>query len=60
MTFDFKKDRAALIVVDMQRGFLDEGAAMEVPPGRGVIPNIRRLIDFRTHREQAEPLHERG
>ena len=45
MTFDFKKDRAALIVVDMQRGFLDEGAAMEVPPGRGVIPNIRRLID---------------
>ncbi|MEE8451650.1 MAG: isochorismatase family cysteine hydrolase [Thermoguttaceae bacterium] len=37
--------RTALLVVDMQRGFLDPGAALEVPPGREIIPNIARLID---------------
>jgi ureidoacrylate peracid hydrolase len=37
--------RAALLVVDMQRGFLDPGAALEVPPGRTIIPNVRRLIE---------------
>src|SRR5262249_37765999 len=31
--------RTALLVIDMQRGFLDEGAALEVPPGRAIIPN---------------------
>jgi ureidoacrylate peracid hydrolase len=36
--------RTALLVIDMQRGFLDEGAALEVPPGRAIIPNLRRLI----------------
>jgi ureidoacrylate peracid hydrolase len=35
----------ALLVVDMQRGFLEPGAALEVPAGREIIPNIRRLID---------------
>jgi len=28
----------------MQRGFLDPGAALEVPRGRAIIPAIRRLI----------------
>src|SRR5262245_28618384 len=37
--------RTALLVVDMQRGFLEPGAALEVPPGREIIPNLRRLID---------------
>jgi len=37
--------RTALLVVDMQRGFLDPGAALEVPKGREVVPNIARLID---------------
>jgi len=36
--------RTALLVIDMQRGFLDPGAALEVPPGRGIIPNLQRLI----------------
>jgi ureidoacrylate peracid hydrolase len=36
--------RMALLVIDMQRGFLDPGAALEVPPGRDIIPNLRRLI----------------
>jgi nicotinamidase-related amidase len=34
----------ALLVIDMQRGFLDKGAALEVPPGRVIIPNIQQLI----------------
>jgi ureidoacrylate peracid hydrolase len=37
--------RTALVVIDMQRGFLEPGAALEVPQGRAIIPNLRRLID---------------
>jgi biuret amidohydrolase len=35
----------ALLVIDMQRGFLDPGAALEVPPGRAIVPNVRRLVE---------------
>jgi nicotinamidase-related amidase len=35
----------ALLVVDMQRGFLDPGEAMEVPPARETVPRIRALLD---------------
>ena len=37
--------RTALLVIDMQRGFLEPGAALEVPPGRAIVPNVRRLVD---------------
>ena len=37
--------QTALLVIDMQRGFLDPGAALEVLEGRQIIPNVRRLID---------------
>jgi ureidoacrylate peracid hydrolase len=37
--------RTALLVIDMQRGFLEPGAALEVPPGRDIIPNLQRLIE---------------
>src|SRR5262249_10505168 len=37
--------RTALLVVDMQRGFLEPGAALEVPPGRAIIPNLQQLIE---------------
>ncbi len=37
--------RTALLVIDMQRGFLESGAALEVPQGRDIVPNIRRLIE---------------
>jgi nicotinamidase-related amidase len=37
--------RTALLVIDMQHGFLDPGAALEVPQGREIIPNVRRLVD---------------
>jgi nicotinamidase-related amidase len=39
------RKEAALLVIDMQRGFLDAGAALEVPEGRTrCLPNIKRLI----------------
>lgn len=37
--------RTALLVIDMQHGFLDPGASLEVPKGREIIPNIRKLIE---------------
>jgi nicotinamidase-related amidase len=36
--------RTALLVVDMQRGFLDAGAAMEVPEARAIVPTVAGLI----------------
>jgi nicotinamidase-related amidase len=43
--------RTALVVVDMQRGFLDPGEAMEVPPAREIVPVIQRLLEvFRARR----------
>jgi ureidoacrylate peracid hydrolase len=38
--------RTALLVIDMQRGFLEPGAALEVAPGRAIIPNLQRLIEI--------------
>lgn len=35
--------RAALLVIDMQNGFLLPGMPFEVPAGREIIPNINRL-----------------
>jgi ureidoacrylate peracid hydrolase len=43
--------RTALLIVDMQRGFVDPGQAMEVPPAREIVPAIRTLLDgFRARR----------
>jgi nicotinamidase-related amidase len=36
--------RTALLVVDMQRAFLDPGEAMEVPPARAIVPRIAELL----------------
>ncbi len=38
--------RTALLVIDMQRGFLEPGAALEVPQGRQIVQNVRRLIEL--------------
>jgi nicotinamidase-related amidase len=40
-----ERGRTALLVIDMQRGFLEPGAALEVPPGRAIIPNLQRLVE---------------
>ena len=43
--------RTALLIVDMQRGFVDPGQAMEVPAARKAVPVIRALLDgFRARR----------
>ncbi len=42
----FKAGKVALLIVDMQKGFLAPGAAMEVPQGRDIIANIQRLAGF--------------
>src|SRR5437762_12947800 len=43
--------RTALLVVDMQHGFLDPGEAMEVAPARVCVPVIRALLEtFRAQR----------
>jgi ureidoacrylate peracid hydrolase len=48
-TFDrvlrLEPGRTALLVVDMQRGFVEAGHAMEVPPARQTLPVIRALLD---------------
>lgn len=54
MTFKLNKDLVALLVIDMQKGFIEKGAAMEVPPGREIIPNINKLIS--TFRSQKIPV----
>ena len=46
-----ERGRTALVVVDMQRGFLDAGEAMAVPPAREIIPAIQTLLGvFRARR----------
>lgn len=35
--------QTALLVVDMQNGFVAEGAAIETPSAREIVPNINRL-----------------
>ena len=36
--------KTALLVVDMQRAFLDPGESMEVPPARDIVPQIQTLL----------------
>ena len=43
--WSFDKDRAALLVIDMQKDFVDEGAIMEVAMARHRIPAMRQVID---------------
>ncbi len=37
--------RTALVVIDMQRAFLEEGRPSEVPMAREIVPTINRLAD---------------
>jgi nicotinamidase-related amidase len=42
--FRLDPDDCALLVVDMQNGFVAPGAAYEVEAGREILPNIDRLV----------------
>jgi nicotinamidase-related amidase len=44
--FALEAGRCALLVVDMQRGFVEPGAPLEVPMARDQVGNIRKLVDF--------------
>ncbi|MBA61770.1 MAG: hypothetical protein CMJ76_05325 [Planctomycetaceae bacterium] len=37
-------DKTALLVIDMQHGFVDEGASLEIPKARNILPNIQSLV----------------
>jgi len=50
-THRFTGDKSALIVIDMQHGFIDEGAALEVAAARDIIPNLASLIEAFRSRE---------
>lgn len=42
--FDVVPGRTAMLVIDMQNAFLQPGRPFEVPAGRGMLPNLNRLI----------------
>jgi ureidoacrylate peracid hydrolase len=44
--FEIKPQETALLVIDMQDGFINPGAALEVPMARKQIPTIANLADF--------------
>jgi nicotinamidase-related amidase len=39
-----RKEDTALLVIDMERDFVDAGAVQETPGGRAIVPAINRLI----------------
>ncbi|HMB87146.1 MAG TPA: isochorismatase family cysteine hydrolase [Methylomirabilota bacterium] len=53
-TLPLDPGRTALLVVDMQRGFVEEGQAMEVPPAREALPRIQELVGI--FREKGLPV----
>ncbi|TPN88524.1 cysteine hydrolase [Mesorhizobium sp. CU2] len=44
--WSFDKERAALLVIDMQSDFVDEGAVMEVAMARLRVPVMRRVVEL--------------
>lgn len=42
---DFDPDRTAVLVIDMQNDFVEEGAPLEFPEGRRIIPAIQRILE---------------
>ena len=49
--FRLVASESALLVIDMQRGFIEEGAPLEVPMARRQVPVIKELIDCCRRRE---------
>ena len=44
--FGLDPRRVGLLIIDMQNGFLDPGAPLEVPMARDQVPAISRLLEF--------------
>lgn len=45
-TFDIDPNVSALLIIDMQQGFLEEGSPLEVPMAREQIPTFKKLISY--------------
>ena len=43
-THRFAADQSALLIIDMQHGFIDEGASLEAAAARDIIPTLTSLI----------------
>lgn len=52
--FSWQPERTALLVIDMQQGFLTEGAPLEVPMARAQVPTIARVLE--AFRERGLPV----
>lgn len=44
--FRFSPESSALLILDMQRFFLDETSHAFVPSSKAIIPNIRKMLDM--------------
>ena len=45
LPWTLQRDSAALLLVDLENELLEEGAIMEVPDGRRIIPTVKRLLE---------------
>jgi len=45
IAWNFNKNKAVLLVIDMQKDFVKEGAIMEVPMARRNLPNMKKILD---------------
>ena len=53
-THRYVSGKSALLIIDMQHGFIDEGASLEVAAARDIIPNLSKLIE--AFREASSPV----
>jgi nicotinamidase-related amidase len=44
--FEIEPRRCALIIIDMQNAFVAEGAPLETPEARAMIPRLQRLVEL--------------
>jgi len=42
--------RTAHIIVDLQNGFMERGAAVEIPLAREIVPNVNRITPLSARR----------
>jgi len=53
-THRYVSGKSALLIIDMQHGFIDEGASLEVDAAHDIIPNLANLIE--TFRSASSPV----
>lgn len=50
-TFNIDPNKSALLIIDMQNGFLEKGSSLEVPMARGQIPTFNKMISYCRQRD---------